>query len=278
MIIEDSGEQTSSRHYVGNIFKKRKVVFKREEIRIDGVRVGDYVGQYTDDSGEMYYGWIVERKRTNDFLSSAKDGRLESQYEKMSKLCRSNGRFVIIEGDWYKLMKNNLSQVGLMMSMMLKASWYNVNVIKTKNEQETAAIIVALERYHKAFENLNIKEHLPEIKKNLDLRIRPLMCVEGIGEKKAIAILEKFDSLEEIIDASKNNVPYLTSIKGIGTKIVQKIKELFTNKEPVKNGVQRNRRNRNGLGQHGRNPSRFYGRPNTAKTNYENVYRGRENH
>ena len=77
MIIEDTGEKTDSKHYVGKVLTRRRKKFTREEIKIDGIRVGDYIGLHGNDIL-----WMVERKRDKDFVKSVKDNRLEKQLEK----------------------------------------------------------------------------------------------------------------------------------------------------------------------------------------------------
>lgn len=223
MIIEDSGEKTTGRHYVGKVLEDKKVQFERKEIRLNGVQVGDYIGM---NEGELT--WIVERKHENDFLKSCLDGRLSSQYEKLSDI---NGvpKFLLFEGNWDKLLFENKGLIGLLVSSRLKAAWYGISFQVMSTEKETAAFILALEKYADGFKEIHIKQMKPNLTKLKDERIRHLM-VRGLGEFKASLLLEKFKSIDNIITLLKEDPSKLKTIRGIGEKLIENLNLIFLSK------------------------------------------------
>jgi ERCC4-type nuclease len=231
MIIEDTGEQTKAKNYVGKIFTKNKIPFIRREIKFNDERVGDYLGEYTDEKGNFFYTWILERKKDQDFVNSVVDGSLEKQLEKMLMLFPGGGKYIAFEGDWEQTLKLNPLVRGLLLSMRYKCAWYGATFVICKNNTETAAFIASIHKYCRPFTEIKIGLYKPNISKEKDERIRNLITVPGIHIKTAKLILEHIKSISEIAKAAKSNPSKLINIKGIGKKTVENINNMYNSKE-----------------------------------------------
>lgn len=274
MITEDIGEIKKSKHYVGNVLKKRGIRFKREKITIENERVGDYIGIHNKKIL-----WMVERKRNQDFVKSVKDGRLDKQLEKMSRLY--NGvKYLLFEGDWKKLLKDYYYFYNKLRSMRVKCAWYGVSFVECKDEEATASFLLLLEKNCKKFQSIEIEVYKPNISRSDDQRLIPLMAARGIGRKTSQLLIDKFKSIDVIIALAINNPKAITDIKGIGNKVVMGIKEIFTNKEMLifgQKGNNENRRYGSSLGRNSLSRKTIHAGPSTSYTNNANFYRRRKN-
>lgn len=265
MIIEDVGEQVRAKHYVGKVLKKKGIEFKREEIRFGLERVGDYIGREEND---VY--WMVERKRYGDFLNSCKDGSYEKQLEKMVNYFHGI-KYVIFEGNWDQLVRENWPMRGLLWSRRLKTAKYGISFVVCKDEKETATFLFLLEKYGKKIANsvLETKPHKPKLVKAYDHRLRNLITVPGIGQKTAKTLLDKFNSIDYIIELAKNNPQKLTAVKGIGKKTVERIKEMYTSKEKILYG---NNKHQKSKGRNVYRTSKVHGRSNPKMVNNASIH------
>jgi ERCC4-type nuclease len=272
MIIEDVGEQTKSRHYVGKVLKKKSIPFKREEIRIAGERVGDYIERSSDKIC-----WMVERKRDTDFYNSCVDGSVFKQMEKMTNLYHGT-KYLIFEGNWDKLIKDNWALRGLLWSTRLKSAWYGINFVVCEDEKETALFLFLLNKYGRKIDKKGLKTspHLPKLVKSYDQRLLPLMAVKGIGQKMAKKLLDRFHSIDYIVELAKNNKNKLMAVKGIGKKTVQRIHDMFVRKEKLNYG--RGKGHRKGIRSHGNKTAKVHGRSNPKMVNNADLHRRGQNY
>jgi len=275
VIIEDSGEKEESKHYVGRVLKRRGTMFKREEFKINAERVGDYVGIH---DGKIH--WMVERKRDKDFVKSVKDGRMDKQLEKMSRLY--NGvKYLLFEGNWKQTLKDYYYFYSKLQSMRVKCAWYGVNFIECKDEEATASFLLLLEKNCKKFQEIEMKIYKPNISRSDDQRLIPLMACRNVGRKTAKLLLDNFKSVDTVIALAVNKPKALTSIKGIGNTVVSGIVELYTNKEMILFEQKRNfpnRRNETNIQRNGNKGRNVYVRSKPSHINNANIHgRGKNN-
>lgn len=274
MIIEDSGEIIKSKHYVGNVLKKRGTIFKREEIRIENERVGDYIGVHDENIL-----WMAERKRDKDFVKSVKDGRLDKQLEKMSRLY-DGVKYLLFEGNWDQTLKDYYYYYGKLQSMRVKCAYYGVTFKECKNEEATASFLLLLEKHCKKFQSIEIKIYKPTIVRSDDQRLIPLMAARSIGRKTAKVLLDNFKSLETIIALAINKPEAITSLKGIGNSVIIGLKELYSKKEMVIFEQKRNigsRRQGSSMGRDGLSGRAVHSKSKPPYINNANIYRRRKN-
>lgn len=275
MIIEDSGEQEKSKHYVGNVLKRRGTRFKREEMKIAGERVGDYIGIH---DGNVL--WMAERKRDKDFVKSVKEGRLDKQLEKMSRLYKGV-KYLLFEGDWKQTLKDYYYYYGKLQSMRVKCAWYGVTFVECKDEEATASFILLLEKNCEKFQEIELEIFKPNISRGDDQRLVPLIAAKGVGKKTAKLLLEKFGSVDVVIALAIENPQKLTSIKGIGNSVVKGLKELYTSKEMItfdKGGNSRRYKDVRGIRGDARVGKKIYRGPKAPYINHANIHGGRKDY
>ena len=131
--------------------------------------------------------FIVERKTLGDFWSSIKDGRLDSQAERMQHYDKA---VIILSGDWKTLKPSQLNPIyGKIAS--LYARW-NIPVFCTRNDTDLVSFAIRL--YTKFTDGKTVSRNMI-VKKaytSKDVKIAMLSTIDGIGTKKAEAALETY--------------------------------------------------------------------------------------
>lgn len=161
------------------------------EVNFKELKVGDYQVRNT----------IIERKTQQDFLSSMINKRLLRQIQDLEKLPK---KLLVIEG------KENIENLntgvnpnairGFLLSITLKNK---IPVIQTKNQKETAKYIQLIANKKEREISLN------PTRSNLDEKQQLEFIIEGfpgIGPKTSRKLLEKFGSIQNIINAPEENL------------------------------------------------------------------------
>lgn len=159
------------------------------EIEFKELKVGDYI---VKDA-------IIERKEVSDFLSSMINGRMLRQLEDLKQF---ENKLLIIEGiskhEIYsdESQKINANAIrGFLLSILLK---HKIPIIFTKDSEDTAKFMAVLARKKSKEVKLNAG------KKTLDKKEQLQFIIEsfpGIGPKKSKKLLEKFSTIQNIINA-----------------------------------------------------------------------------
>ena len=162
----------------------------------------------------------IERKTILDFLSSMKNRRLINQLDELQQY---ENRLLIIEGfeeqDLYDdeeiggIHPNSIR--GFLLSMVLK---HKVPIIFTKNEKDTAKFISVIARKKSTETPLNVK------KKSLNKKERLQYILEsfpGIGPKAAKKLLQEFKTIQNIINASQEDIKKIIGKKAEIFKLVK---------------------------------------------------------
>jgi Fanconi anemia group M protein len=193
------------------------ILKKRCEVEEKNLEVGDYL---------LSKRVCVERKTTNDFLSSLIDGRLFDQVKDMKD--NFSNPIIIMEGEtlFYDDRKINPNAIrGALAAITVD---FSVPVIWTKNQLETAEMLFTIAK----------REQL-EIKKSVSLRGRKkarsmnevqeflIAGLPNISREKAKSLLKRFGTPERIFTASEDD---LKSAEGIGKKLAKNIRKIATKK------------------------------------------------
>ena len=177
---------------------------------------------------------IVERKTLDDLSSSIIDGRYKEQ---KSRLLASNHKIVyIIEG----MQKNNHGvKFSTLLSAILNCQFRdNITVIRTKDLNETATVLIMLKDKLKfndcnetrviSYEsNIHISKKQNMTKENVF--IKQLSCIPGISENIATDIAKLYPTMKLLISkyndlqTEKECEKLLTCINGIGSTISKKV-------------------------------------------------------
>lgn len=181
------------------------LIENKQIIQFENLDIGDY----------LLEGIIIERKTYSDFVSSMINKRIFQQLEEIKKFPEY---FLIIEGDENQINSDNLkkSSKGLILSIITK---YKIPIIFTKNEKETAEILIMLANKREKSSNSIRPSH--SIK---SLEEQKQFILEGfpqIGPKTAKDLLEKFKKLKLIFNAPEQE------LKEILGKKYEKFKEIL---------------------------------------------------
>lgn len=247
-LIIDAREIKSrkSRLFFQEYFESKKV---RHDTRI--LEVGDFLWI----RGENVCGFIIERKKGSDFVSSIMDGRFKEQKNRL-KSTGIKKIFYIVEG----LKSNHMQSMGkgFVMSCLATTKLEGFIVIETKDITQTGSVIHMIDcevrkRYEKKFETpdgLSKNEEYEECLKPCEssdeemgmsygsfidksakgkgrtltyLLYISLLSIRGIGHKKAWALAEFYRTTGELIDKVKDGGPRkLYEFEIEGKKISQK--------------------------------------------------------
>lgn len=190
-----------------DIHEKRGKVFKyienssEIEYQVKPLYIGDYIAG----------GVVIERKTIKDFLNSLQTGRLKEQTRKLQE---TEKRLLIIEGQINQLEGIEKRRVyGSIISLLL---YKNMKIIFTENAWDTYQLLTTLSRQkiysnEKALTSATTK--LPKSKEVLKHNI--ISNIYGIGPVTAKKLIEKFKSIQNIINAKESE---LEEIIGIRTK------------------------------------------------------------
>jgi ERCC4-type nuclease len=172
----------------------------------------------------------IERKLDDDFLSSMQDGRLHKQGLNMQPFPH---RFIIIEGDFDLLRKKDKRYrqysdemiYGKIASLEMK---YNIRVlgpIKTSRKfwiQVERLIFKSKDKtvieYSKIYQpKLNVIDRKDKV-------LSAVCTLNGVSVKKAQLILDVYPEIHQLCHVT---IDELVQIKGIGTKVAEKVKGVY---------------------------------------------------
>ncbi|HJJ88990.1 MAG TPA: DEAD/DEAH box helicase [Methanocorpusculum sp.] len=205
-IVIDNREMSSKvAEYLSNLETK---------ITLATLPVGDYA------IGERV---LVERKTVQDFVNTLVDRDLFGQ---IASLAEAAARPVlIIEGGsimtLYKL--RNIHPNAIRNTLASIAVDFDVSIIFTQNEEETANMLYAFARRERKHPNNDRNyHHHKSARSNQEKLEYILTAVPDVGQKAAREILAALGTLRTVFTASKEE---LMQVKGIGEKTASKIVE-----------------------------------------------------
>lgn len=159
------------------------------DIEFKELKIGDYIVKDT----------IIERKTISDFVSSMINGRLFKQLEELKQF---ENKLLIIEGiSKHEIYSDDNERInanairGFLLSIVLK---HKIPLLFTKDSEDTAKFIDVLSRKKAKEIKLNAG------KKTLDKKEQMQFIIEGfpgLGPKKSKELLEKFSTIQNIINA-----------------------------------------------------------------------------
>lgn len=188
------------------------------EISGESLDVGDYIA-----SEEV----AIERKESGDFIQSMIDGRLFTQLSALRSAYRRP--VLIIEGEQLTGLRavNPQSIYGALASIAIRIQ---VPIIWTRNAEETANVLYRIAHLEQVGAGRPLRTRTGERgASDADVLEYILSGFPGIDTVISRAILSEFGTLERVFSTSKKD---LQKVKGVGTRIAERIRRLLTTKHP----------------------------------------------
>jgi ERCC4-type nuclease len=183
---------------------------------------------------------IIERKSIADLLASIKDGRYEEQSYRLSGSEYPNHNIIyLIEGD----IKRYPAEKQMIYSALFSLNYYKgFSVVRTLSLQETADFILSIavklvkseartpyystnEKEKEKEKEGNDKDYVNVVKKVKKDNITPnnineiMLCqIPGISSTAAIAIMEQFKTIPNLITSIQNDPKCLSNVCFTNTK------------------------------------------------------------
>jgi Fanconi anemia group M protein len=176
------------------------------EVEFKELKIGDYIVKDI----------VIERKTVQDFISSMINHRLMNQIEELKQY---ENKLLIIEGiSEQELYSEDNTGVnanairGFLLSILLK---HKIPIIFSKNSEDTAKFINVLSKKKEKEINLNAKKKTLNKKEQLQFIIEGF---PGVGPKKAKKLLKKFESIQNIILASTEDLKEILGTQAEGIR------------------------------------------------------------
>ena len=200
------------------ILREMELIGGDFKIVVESLPTGDYwIGDWI----------IVERKTLTDFLDSVKTGRIFRQAYRMAESGK-NG-LIILEGDKSITDSSLISRKAVQGALIHLTVFLGIPFIRSKNIAETATILrrIILQSQHQELPRPKPIIHgAPGIRisKKQRQKLFLLQNLPGIGTKKGLALLRSFRTIENILNASPNE---LRKVSGIGNRLSDRIFAIF---------------------------------------------------
>lgn len=190
------------------------------EIEYATLPIGDYLINNTI---------CVERKEINDYVGSLTSGHLHTQLYQMST--NFDCSYLIVEGIisevlMYRKIKRSAyisSLVGASLKRSPDGRQGVVQLINLETPFDTVLFLKSLEE-----KSINNEPRLPKLSRvnwgTKDRILYLISSITGIGEKKAMNILNYFGTVKNFVNASVDD---LMKVEGIGQKIAENIFKLL---------------------------------------------------
>ena len=178
------------------------------------LEVADYV--VSDDMA-------VERKTAADFSASLIDGK-RNLFSQLIDLSRAYKKpILIIEGD-EDLAAGQMHENSIRGALLSIEIDLNVSVFYTKNEEETALLLKMMAKKEQLHEKKTVNPHGKKPAKTThEQQEYILSSISGVGPHAAQILLLEFGSLNQIFNASEEE---LCRVKGIGKVTARRIREV----------------------------------------------------
>ncbi len=159
----------------------------------------------------------IERKSSQDFNDSIKDGRL---FNELIELKNNFERSILIlEGD--PLENSNINEnalYGAITSIILNLG---ITIYKTKNPEETATFLFQMAKKEQSEKTTQMKLRFEKAPLDLSHLLEFIIAgIPGVNYSRAKNLLNEFKTLQQIFNS---DIPDLTNVDNIGKKIAQEI-------------------------------------------------------
>ncbi len=165
---------------------------------------------------------LIERKTLTDLAASIKSGRLFAQ---MFQLAQSGKKCVLLlEGTASDLMNSGMRREAIQGALIHITLRLEIPMLRAKDAEESARIIryTAKQLEQPAYKKTKVKRYRSvKLKSKQKKQLYLLQGLPGVGPERAHALLERFGSVENIVQASEKE---LQTVPGIGQYVARQIR------------------------------------------------------
>ena len=170
---------------------------------VSSLAVGDVLCIYDDRP----CGWVLERKRADDFAASLVDGRWREQTSRL--LATGHQVLFCIEGDLRFIDGMYAPMLAALTSANLRVS---SRCFRTMDVEETANLVVHLAKKLQTYQPVAVVSsglRAPQTKRQRACEAdivfaRQLMCIPSVSERIATCLVQHFGNLEALQDALRD--------------------------------------------------------------------------
>lgn len=167
-------------------------------------------------------GLLIERKTLNDLVASIKSGRLFTQ---MFNLAHSGKKCaLLLEGITIDLADSGMRREAIQGALIHITLQLEIAILRSKDPEESAKIIryVAQQLHQLNPKKVVVKRYRPSRLKNKQKKqLYVLQGLPGVGFERAKALLNKFGSVENIVQATEKE---LQTVPGVGKNTARQIR------------------------------------------------------
>ena len=187
--------------------------FKEVVIDVRRIAVGDYV---------VDRNIVIERKSLRDFILSIMQGRLFRQAMALKK--SGMHPILILEGTTKNIASYGLKRESIQGAIITISVIMGVPLLRARDNIETAKLIVMAAKQVNRSDSRGIQRGGSRPKDRQGMQLFILQSLPHIGPVKAAQLIEKFGSIEAVMEANSEE---LASIYGIGEKSAADIRNIL---------------------------------------------------
>ncbi len=180
------------------------------QISVQRLSLGDYL---VDDR------LLFERKTLPDFAISVMDGRLFRQAARLAASERHG--IIVLEGTVKDLANHGITREALQGALISISVIFGIPLLRSFDAAETARLMLHTSRQVRSVRNgaVGSKGRRPKAKRRVQLQI--LQGLPGIGPARAQSLLEKYGSVERVMQAGYED---LLETHDIGQETARRIR------------------------------------------------------
>ncbi|MHA2186571.1 MAG: ERCC4 domain-containing protein, partial [Promethearchaeota archaeon] len=159
----------------------------------------------------------IERKSSQDFTDSIKDGRLFRELKDLAE--RFERAILVLEDDPFK--NSQLAENAIYGAITAIILNLGITVYKTKDPKETALFLYHLAQKEQSKSTSKLKLRFDKAPIETSQLLEYLVAgIPGVNALRAKNLLKEFKTLQNLFQA---DIPDLTKVETIGKKIAQEI-------------------------------------------------------
>ena len=190
--------------------------FPDVELTVSRLPLGDYL---VDDK------LLFERKTLPDLIHSIIDGRIFSQ---AARLAASDYQAILIlEGTSADISGSKMKREAIQGALIHVSVILGIPLLRSTSPQETASLIIGAARQVNNVADGMVTRHGASPKGKRRRQMLILQGLPGIGKKRSKLLLEKFETVQSVVEATYDD---LRAVDGIGDNIADGIRHVLSEK------------------------------------------------